>query len=76
MLDNMSDTDMEEAVDYIAGRAETEASGNMNLQRIKSASLTGVDYISFGELTNSVKAFDFSLKEVKEVKEVKEKENR
>jgi nicotinate-nucleotide pyrophosphorylase len=38
----------------------------MNLQRIKSASLTGVDYISFGELTNSVKAFDFSLKEVKE----------
>lgn len=65
MLDNMSDTDMEEAVEYIAGRAETEASGNMNLQRIKSVSLTGVDYISFGELTNSVKAFDFSLKEVK-----------
>ncbi len=65
MLDNMSDADMEAAVEYIAGRAETEASGNMNLQRIKSASLTGVDYISFGELTNSVKAFDFSLKEVK-----------
>lgn len=68
MLDNMSDADMEEAVNYIAGRAETEASGNMNLQRIKSASLTGVDYISFGELTNSVKAFDFSLKEVKNTK--------
>lgn len=66
MLDNMSDTDMENAVEYIAGRAETEASGNMNLQRIKSTSLTGVDYISFGELTNSVKAFDFSLKEVKD----------
>jgi len=66
MLDNMSDEDMETAVEYIAGRAETEASGNMNLQRIKSASLTGVDYISFGELTNSVKAFDFSLKEVKD----------
>ncbi len=65
MLDNMSDSDMEEAVEYIAGRAETEASGNMNLQRIKSTSLTGVDYISFGELTNSVKAFDFSLKEIK-----------
>ncbi len=70
MLDNMSDTDMEEAVEFIAGRAETEASGNMNLQRIKSTSLTGVDYISFGDLTNSVKAFDFSLKEVKEVNEV------
>ncbi|PKL16852.1 MAG: nicotinate-nucleotide diphosphorylase (carboxylating) [Spirochaetae bacterium HGW-Spirochaetae-5] len=68
MLDNMSDADMEEAVNYIAGRAETEASGNMNLQRIKSASLTGVDYISFGELTNSVKAFDFSLKEIKNTK--------
>jgi nicotinate-nucleotide pyrophosphorylase (carboxylating) len=65
MLDNMSDADMEEAVEYIAGRAETEASGNMNLQRIKNTSLTGVDYISFGELTNSVKAFDFSLKEIK-----------
>lgn len=66
MLDNMSDADMENAVEYIAGRAETEASGNMNLQRIKSTSLTGVDYISFGELTNSVKAFDFSLKEIKD----------
>lgn len=66
MLDNMSDSDMENAVDCIAGRTEIEASGNMDLQRIKSVSLTGVDYISFGELTNSVKAFDFSLKEVKE----------
>jgi len=66
MLDNMSDTDMESAVDYISGRAETEASGNMHLQRIKDVSLTGVNYISFGELTNSVKAFDFSLKEVKD----------
>lgn len=65
MLDNMNDADMETAVEYIAGRAETEASGNMSLERIKSASLTGVDYISFGEITNSVKAFDFSLKEVK-----------
>lgn len=66
MLDNLSDADMENAVEFIAGKAETEASGNMNLQRIKSAALTGVDYISFGELTNSVKAFDFSLKEVKD----------
>jgi nicotinate-nucleotide pyrophosphorylase (carboxylating) len=68
MLDNMSDADMEEAVEFIAGRAETEASGNMDLQRIKSTSQTGVDYISFGELTNSVKAFDFSLKEIKDTK--------
>jgi len=65
MLDNMSNDEMQKAVEYIAGRAETEASGNMTLERIKSAAETGVDYISFGELTNSVKAFDFSLKEVK-----------
>ncbi len=65
MLDNMSNDEMEKAVEYIAGRAETEASGNMTLERIKSVAETGVDYISFGELTNSVKAFDFSLKEMK-----------
>ncbi len=63
MLDNMDDDSMKEAVVYIAGRAEVEASGNMNLNRIKDVSDTGVDYISFGELTNSVKAFDFTLKE-------------
>ena len=63
MLDNMSDEDTADAVKLIAGRAETEASGNMSFDRIKSVSETGVDYISFGELTNSVKAFDFSLRE-------------
>lgn len=65
MLDNMSNDEMKKAVEYIAGRAETEASGNMSLERIRGVAETGVDYISFGELTNSVKAFDFSLKEVK-----------
>jgi len=65
MLDNMSNSEMKEAVDYIKGKTETEASGNMNLQRIEEVSLTGVNFISFGELTNSVKAFDFSLKEIK-----------
>jgi len=66
MLDNMSNEQMKEAVDYIGGKIKTEGSGNMNLQRIHDVSLTGVDFISFGELTNSVKAFDFSLKEVKD----------
>jgi nicotinate-nucleotide pyrophosphorylase (carboxylating) len=69
MLDNMSNSEMKEAVDYINGRIETEASGNMNLQRIHDISLIGVNFISFGELTNSVKAFDFSLKEIKTKKE-------
>jgi nicotinate-nucleotide pyrophosphorylase (carboxylating) len=62
MLDNMSNAEMKEATLYIGGKIETEASGNMSLQRIQDVSLTGVNYISFGELTNSVKAFDFSLK--------------
>ncbi len=62
MLDNMSTGDMQKSVDIIAGRAETEASGNMTLERIREVSMTGVDYISSGELTHSVRAFDFSLK--------------
>jgi len=63
MLDNMTDDEMTEAVKFISGRSKTEASGNMNFERIKSAASTGVDSISFGELTHTVKAFDFSLKE-------------
>jgi nicotinate-nucleotide pyrophosphorylase (carboxylating) len=65
MLDNMSDDEMIEAVKLIAGSARTEASGNMSFERIKCAAFTGVDSISFGELTHTVKAFDFSLKELK-----------
>jgi len=65
MLDNMPTEEIEEAVRLIAGRAETEASGNMTLERIREVSMTGVNYISVGELTHSVKAFDFSLKEIK-----------
>ena len=62
MLDNMSNKDTSEAVKLIAGKAESEASGNMNHDRITEVSETGVDCISFGELTHTVKAFDFSLK--------------
>lgn len=65
MLDNMDDDEIRTAVELISGKTETEASGNMNSQRIKTASRTGVDYISSGELTNSVKAIDFSLKRIK-----------
>ncbi len=62
MLDNMSIETMQKAVEYINGKTETEASGNMTLDRITGVAQTGVDYISIGELTHSVKAFDFSLK--------------
>lgn len=65
MLDNMKTAEIKKAVGVIAGRAETEASGNMTLDRIGEVSKTGVDYISVGELTHSVRAFDFSLKEIK-----------
>jgi nicotinate-nucleotide pyrophosphorylase (carboxylating) len=62
MLDNMSDSETKEAVRLINGTSETEASGNMTLGRIKQVAATGVNFISIGEITHSIKAFDFSLK--------------
>lgn len=61
MLDNMSNEMMEDAVKLIAGRAKTEASGNMTIGRLKGAAATGVDYISVGALTHSVTALDISM---------------
>jgi len=61
LLDNMSTGMMQEAVDLIAGAAETEASGNVSLERIPEIASAGVDYISVGGLTHTVAAFDFSL---------------
>lgn len=60
MLDNMDLTTMQEAVRLINGRALTEASGNMTLERLRDVALTGVDFISSGALTHSVKALDIS----------------
>ena len=62
MLDNMTITAMKKAVDYVAGRALLEASGNVTLQRVVEIAATGVDLISIGELTHSVRAADISLK--------------
>lgn len=61
MLDNMDNATMAEAVKIIAGRAKTEASGNMSIPRLKDVAATGVDYISVGALTHSVKAMDISM---------------
>jgi len=61
MLDNMALEEMKKAVELIAGRALVEASGNVNLQRVGAIAATGVDYISVGELTHSVRAADISL---------------
>ena len=62
MLDNMTVPAMKKAVDFVAGRALLEASGNVSLQRVSEIAATGVDLISIGELTHSVRAADISLK--------------
>ncbi len=61
MLDNMSNTEMAEAVKIINGQAQTEASGNMSIPRLKEVAATGVDFISVGALTHSVSALDISM---------------
>ncbi|MBQ6020903.1 MAG: carboxylating nicotinate-nucleotide diphosphorylase [Clostridia bacterium] len=62
MLDNMTTEQMREAVGYIDGRALTEASGNITDERIREISAIGVDIISIGALTHSVKAMDISMR--------------
>ena len=61
LLDNMPPDRMKEAVDFVGGRALLEASGGITLDNIKEVSATGVDMISIGALTHSVKAVDLSL---------------
>ena len=62
MLDNMTTSEMSEAVALIAGRSETEASGGITETTIRSVAQTGVDFISVGALTHSIKSLDISLK--------------
>lgn len=62
MLDNMSCQEMAEAVKITAGRALLEASGNVTAENIRAVAETGVDIISLGALTHSVKCFDVSMK--------------
>ena len=62
MLDNMTTEDMKEAVNLVNGEKITEASGNMTIDRIQEVARTGVDFISCGALTHSVKALDISMK--------------
>jgi nicotinate-nucleotide pyrophosphorylase (carboxylating) len=61
MLDNMSLDDMREAVRTIHGRALLEASGGITLDNVRAVAETGVDLISIGALTHSVRALDISL---------------
>ena len=61
LLDNMSTQEMQEAVRLTAGRIPLEASGNVTLNSVAAIAATGVNYISIGALTHSVKALDISL---------------
>lgn len=65
MLDNMSPEEMEEAVKYIDGRAETECSGNITKENIEKIKNIGIDYVSSGALTHSAPIMDLSLKHLK-----------
>lgn len=62
MLDNMTPAEMAEAIRIIDGRAETECSGNMTKENIKTITELGVDYVSSGALTHSAPILDISLK--------------
>ena len=61
MLDNMSPELMKQAVDITAGRAVLEASGGITDETLRAVAESGVDIISVGALTHSVKAFDISM---------------
>lgn len=61
MLDNFSPSDLRRGVEQIAGRAQVEASGGVTLGRIPEIAATGVDIISVGALTHSVRSLDLGL---------------
>ena len=61
MLDNFTPENTKKAVDYVNGRVELESSGGITSKTIRSYAETGVDYISVGALTHSVKGLDMSL---------------
>ena len=61
MLDNMSPDEMRRVVGQVSGKAKFEASGGITLANVRAAAMTGVDIISIGALTHSVKALNISL---------------
>lgn len=61
MFDNMDDTLIREALTLTRGRCESEASGNMDADRIRALAGSGLDYISLGSLTSNVQCLDVSL---------------
>ncbi len=66
MLDNMDTDTMAQSVELGRGKVLFEASGNMSIEKVKKFGSLGLDFLSVGSLTHSVKAFDYSLKIKKE----------
>ena len=64
MFDNFTVSDVKKGVEMVSGRYETEASGNIDERTIRKYAQTGVDFISVGALTHSVKSLDMSLKAI------------
>ncbi|MBB6110659.1 nicotinate-nucleotide pyrophosphorylase [carboxylating] [Mucilaginibacter lappiensis] len=64
LLDNFNFADLKQAVNVIQGRFITEASGGITIDNIRGYAECGVDYISVGALTHSVKSLDLSLKAI------------
>ena len=62
MLDNFTVPDTKKAVELIGGRFETESSGGITIDTIRDYALQGVDFVSVGALTHSVKGLDMSFK--------------
>lgn len=67
MLDNMSHDDMKKAVEMVAGKAQTECSGNITKENIAKIIDIGVDFVSSGALTHSAPILDVSLKNMRTV---------
>jgi nicotinate-nucleotide pyrophosphorylase (carboxylating) len=61
LLDNMDLSMLREAVEWVAGRAQTEASGRVRLETVRAIAETGVDFISVGALTHSARSVDLGL---------------
>lgn len=62
MLDNFNPEEIKNALELIAGKYETEASGGINIQNIKEYAATGVDFVSCGAVIHQAKSIDLSLK--------------
>jgi nicotinate-nucleotide pyrophosphorylase (carboxylating) len=67
MLDNMDNNTMREALKIIDGKAQTECSGNVTIERLKEIAELGVDFVSSGALTHSAPIMDISLKNLRPI---------